>query len=133
MTVAAPKCTQPGCGGTIDGRSSRGNLGAGLVEIPPVPAHDPASAILADPQVPESKRFCPSCQHPVGRARNGRPGRTEGFCRNCGTPFSFSPKLKPGDLLGGQYEVLGCLAHGGLGWIYLAKDRNVSDSWRVLK
>ncbi len=115
------------------GRSSRGNLGAGLVEIPPVPAHDPASAILADPQVPESRRFCPSCQHPVGRTRNGRPGRTEGFCRNCGTPFSFSPKLKPGDLLGGQYEVLGCLAHGGLGWIYLAKDRNVSDSWRVLK
>src|SRR6266516_5534325 len=115
------------------GRSSRGNLGAGLVEIPPVPAHDPASAILADPQVPESRRFCPSCQHPVGRAKNGRPGLTEGFCRNCGTPFSFSPKLKAGDLLGGQYEVLGCLAHGGLGWIYLAKDRNVSDSWRVLK
>jgi serine/threonine-protein kinase PknG len=33
----------------------------------------------------------------------------------------------------GQYEVLGCLAHGGLGWIYLAKDRNVSDRWVVLK
>ena len=32
-----------------------------------------------------------------------------------------------------QYEVLGCLAHGGLGWIYLAKDRNVSDRWVVLK
>jgi serine/threonine-protein kinase PknG len=115
------------------GRSSRGNLGAGLVEIPPVPAHDPASAILADPQVPESQRFCPSCQHPVGRARDGRPGLTDGFCRNCGARFSFSPKLQAGDLLGGQYEVLGCLAHGGLGWIYLAKDRNVSDSWRVLK
>src|ERR1039458_5530878 len=32
-----------------------------------------------------------------------------------------------------QYEVLGCLAHGGLGWIYLAKDRNVSDAHAVLK
>jgi serine/threonine protein kinase len=32
-----------------------------------------------------------------------------------------------------QYEVLGCLAHGGLGWIYLAKDHNVSDRWVVLK
>jgi serine/threonine-protein kinase PknG len=32
-----------------------------------------------------------------------------------------------------QYEVVGCLAHGGLGWIYLAKDRNVSDRWVVLK
>ena len=115
------------------GRSSRGNLGAGLVEIPPVPAHDPASAILADPQVPESRRFCPSCQRPVGRSRDGRPGLADGFCRNCGAPFSFSPKLRAGDLLGGQYEVLGCLAHGGLGWIYLARDRNVSDSWRVLK
>jgi len=32
-----------------------------------------------------------------------------------------------------QYEVAGCLAHGGLGWVYLAKDRNVSDRWVVLK
>ena len=32
-----------------------------------------------------------------------------------------------------QYEVLGCLAFGGLGWIYLARDRNVSDRWVVLK
>jgi serine/threonine-protein kinase PknG len=115
------------------GRASRGNLGAGLVEIPPVPAHNPATAVLADPQVPESKRFCPKCEHPVGRASDGRPGLAEGYCRNCGTPFSFTPKLRAGDLVGGQYEVLGCLAHGGLGWIYLAKDRNVSDSWRVLK
>ena len=29
--------------------------------------------------------------------------------------------------------MLGCLAHGGLGWIYLAKDHNVSDRWVVLK
>ncbi|MFD1052244.1 hypothetical protein ACFQ1S_45045, partial [Kibdelosporangium lantanae] len=27
----------------------------------------------------------------------------------------------------------GCLAYGGLGWIYLAKDHNVSDRWVVLK
>ncbi len=27
----------------------------------------------------------------------------------------------------------GPLAHGGLGWIYLARDRNVSDRWVVLK
>jgi len=122
-----------GTRGTRGGTASRGNLGAGLVDIPPIPAHDPATAVLADPHVSESKRFCPKCERPVGRSSEGRPGRTEGFCRNCGTPFSFSPKLKPGDLIGGQYEVLGCLAHGGLGWIYLAKDRNVSDSWRVLK
>jgi serine/threonine-protein kinase PknG len=58
---------------------------------------------------------------------------TEGFCPNCGTRFSFTPKLTPGELVAGQYEVLGCLAHGGLGWIYLARDHNVSDRWVVLK
>jgi serine/threonine-protein kinase PknG len=115
------------------GRSARGRLGAGLVEIPPVPYRDPASAILADPQVPENRRFCAGCEQPVGRGRDGRPGLSEGFCRNCGTQFSFSPKLEPGDLLAGQYEVLGCLAFGGLGWIYLARDHNVSDRWVVLK
>ncbi|MCO5969886.1 serine/threonine-protein kinase PknG [Actinoallomurus sp. WRP6H-15] len=111
----------------------RGMLGAGLVEVPRVPYRDPASAIMADAVVAESKRFCSVCGEPVGRSRGDRPGRTEGFCPKDGTPFSFTPKLKAGDLVGGQYEVLGCLAHGGLGWIYLARDRNVSDRWVVLK
>jgi serine/threonine-protein kinase PknG len=115
------------------GRSARGRLGAGLVEIPPVPYRDPASAVLADPRVPENRRFCANCEQPVGRGRDGRPGMTEGFCRNCGTRFSFSPKLDRGDVVAGQYEVLGCLAFGGLGWIYLARDHNVSDRWVVLK
>ena len=118
------------------GRSARGRLGAGLVEIPPVPYRDPASAVLADPQVPESRRYCANCEQPVGRGRDGpgaRAGMAEGFCRNCGTRFSFTPKLEPGDLVAGQYEVLGCLAFGGLGWIYLARDHNVSGRWVVLK
>jgi len=114
-------------------RSARGRLGAGLVDIPPVPYRDPASAVLTDPQVPEAKRYCSTCDQPVGRSRDGHPGLAEGFCRNCGARFSFSPKLEPGDLVAGQYEVLGCLAHGGLGWIYLARDHNVSDRWVVLK
>ena len=114
-------------------RSARGRLGAGLVDIPPVPYRDPASAVLANPSVAENKRFCSGCDQPVGRSRDGHPGLTDGFCRNCGTRFSFTPKLEPGDVVAGQYEVLGCLAHGGLGWIYLAKDHNVSDRWVVLK
>jgi len=69
----------------------------------------------------------------VGRGTDGIPGRLDGFCKNCGTRFDFRPRLHRGDLVAGQYEVLGCLAHGGLGWIYLAKDRNVSDRWVVLK
>ncbi|MGP4026188.1 tetratricopeptide repeat protein [Actinomadura sp. 3N407] len=108
-------------------------LGAGLVEVPPVPARDPASAIMETPEVPENRRYCSRCDEKVGRSRGGRPGRTEGFCRNCGHPFSFTPKLRAGEMIGGQYEVLGCLAHGGLGWVYLARDHNVSERWVVLK
>jgi len=119
--------------GRTTGSTRRGRLGAGLVEVPPVPSVDPAVAVLANPEVAERKRFCSNCGQPVGRSREGRPGRTEGFCRNCGSAYSFTPKLVKGDLVGGQYEVLGCLAHGGLGWIYLARDRNVNDRWVVLK
>ena len=114
--------------------TNRGRLGAGLVEIPPVPYRDPADALLGDAAVvPENRRFCAHCDEPVGRGRDGAPGRTAGFCRKCGTPFSFEPKLAPGELVAGQYEVAGCIAHGGMGWIYLARDRNVSDRWVVLK
>ena len=49
-----------------------------------------------DPRVPESRRFCGHCGQPVGQSRDGRPGMTEGFCPNCGTRFSFSPKLRAG-------------------------------------
>jgi serine/threonine-protein kinase PknG len=103
------------------------------VEIPPVPARDPAAAVLADPQVAESRRFCGTCERPVGRSRDGQPGLVEGYCPNCGTPFSYTPKLQPGELVAGQYEVIGCLAHGGLGWIYLAIDHHLGRRWVVLK
>lgn len=113
--------------------TSRAHLGAGLVEVPPVPHRDPEQAVMADPRVAESRRFCGRCGGPVGRGRGDAPGRAEGFCRHCGAPFSFTPKLAAGDVVADQYEVVGCLAHGGLGWIYLAKDRNVADRWVVLK
>ncbi|MGW0751100.1 tetratricopeptide repeat protein [Streptomyces sp. NPDC002587] len=100
-----------------------------------MPRPDPSAAVLANPEVPERKRFCSrsDCGAPVGRARGERPGRTEGFCTKCGHPYSFVPKLRAGDVVHGQYEVAGCLAHGGLGWVYLAVDRAVSDRWVVLK
>ncbi len=118
--------------------TSRGRLGAGLVQVPRVAWTDPATAIMADPRVAESKRFCSHCGKPVGRANTesdgwGTPGPTEGRCPECDTAFSFAPKLGVGDVVVGQYEVQGCLAHGGLGWIYLAVDHNVSDRWVVLK
>lgn len=119
--------------GTSSTRLRRARLGAGLTHVPPAPVADPLQAVMADPQVPERKRFCAACGEPVGRGREGVPARTQGFCPTCGTRFDFDPRLTPGTLVGGQYEVVGCLAHGGMGWIYLARDRNVSGRWVVLK
>ncbi|KOU23924.1 serine/threonine protein kinase [Streptomyces sp. WM6372] len=121
--------------GSASGPSGRSRLGAGLVNIPEVPRPDPSAAVLENPEVPERKRFCSrsDCGAPVGRSRGDRPGRTEGFCTKCGHPYSFVPKLRAGEVVHGQYEVAGCLAHGGLGWVYLAVDRAVSDRWVVLK
>ncbi|MCQ4211098.1 serine/threonine-protein kinase PknG [Streptomyces longispororuber] len=121
--------------GSSAGSSGRARLGVGLVNVPDVPRPDPRAMVQENPEVPERKRFCSrsDCGAPVGRARGDRPGRTEGFCTKCGHPYSFVPKLGTGDIVHGQYEVVGCLAHGGLGWVYLAIDRAVSDRWVVLK
>ncbi|WP_435882570.1 tetratricopeptide repeat protein [Streptomyces bobili] len=121
--------------GSTAGSSGRARLGVGLVAVPQVPRPDPRAMVLDNPEVPERKRFCSrsDCGAPVGRARGEREGRTEGFCTKCGHPYSFVPKLKAGDVVHGQYEVVGCLAHGGLGWVYLAVDKAVSDRWVVLK
>ncbi|WP_405573382.1 serine/threonine-protein kinase PknG [Streptomyces phaeochromogenes] len=118
-----------------DSGPTRGKLGAGLVSIPAIPRPDPATSVMKNPEVPERKRYCgkSDCGAPVSRGGGGRPARTEGFCAKCGHPYSFTPKLRAGDVLQGQYEVVGCLAHGGFGWIYLAVDRAVSDRWVVLK
>jgi serine/threonine-protein kinase PknG len=124
-------------GATRGSTRGRGGLGANLVTIPPVPRRDPATAVLPDPAVPESQRFCTTCREPVGRGRDGQPGRTQGFCPRDRTPYSFVPALVAGDVLDQRYEILGALAHGGLGWIYLGRDRNISDAgsdrWVVLK
>ena len=131
--LAAAPTTRRWGGSARTRTTSRPHLGAGLVEVPPVPSRDPAEAVMEDPMVAETRRFCARCGSSVGRGRDGGPGRTEGFCPRCGARFSFAPKLRAGDVVAEQYEVVGCLAHGGLGWIYLAKDRNVADRWVVLK
>jgi serine/threonine-protein kinase PknG len=127
-TVAGSRPTR-----RLGARSGASRLGAGLTDIPAIPVLDPRQALMDPAVVAEDKRFCSVCQAPVGRARDGSPGRTKGFCPKCRTPFDFDPKLPPGTLLGGQYEIVGCLAHGGMGWIYLARDRNVNDRWVVVK
>jgi serine/threonine-protein kinase PknG len=122
---------------TRGGTRGRGRLGANLVTITPVPLRDPTTAVLSNPVVPEEQRFCSGCHQPVGRTHDGQPGRTQGFCPRDRTPYSFAPSLSPGDVIDKRYEILGALAHGGFGWIYLGRDRNISDAgsdrWVVLK
>lgn len=114
-------------------RQRMGRIGQGLTVVPPAPAVDPAKAVMVKAELPEDKRICPNCGAHVGRSRDDAAGRSDGFCPKCGAPYSFSPKLAAGDLVAGQYEVVGPLAHGGMGWVYLARDKNVSDRWVVLK
>ncbi|CAJ62538.1 MULTISPECIES: serine/threonine-protein kinase [Frankia] len=128
-------------GATASRRSRRGSashsapdrLGAGLVRMPEIDLPDPTSLVLADPQIPQRRRVCARCGEPVGRSRGGQPALAEGFCAGCGQPYSFRPALRPGDRVG-QYEIAGALAHGGQGWIYLARDHGVGgDFWVVFK
>lgn len=108
-------------------------LGGGLVEIPRVPAVDPLAALMTNPVVAESKRFCWNCGRPVGRSTADGQALSEGWCPFCGSAYSFLPQLGVGDIVADQYEIKGCIAHGGLGWVYLAFDKNVNDRPVVLK
>jgi len=108
-------------------------LGGGLVEVPRVPERDPLEALMTNPVVAEAKRFCWNCGKPVGRSTSDGEALSEGWCPHCGSPYSFLPQLSPGDMVVDQYEIKGCIAHGGLGWIYLAFDKNVNDRPVVLK
>ncbi|MHC5597078.1 MAG: serine/threonine-protein kinase [Nostoc sp.] len=99
-------------------RSSRRQLGAGLISVPELPSTEPEKAIIPNPMVPENKRFCSSCNQPLRREK--------GFCSKCGQKYSFIPSLNPGDLVVKQYEVKGAIAYGGLGWIYLGFDKILS-------
>lgn len=131
----------PRPGGQADGGSADRDGGAargasvGVTAIRPDPwyglelvdsgrvAEAPA-AVTAGP-VPEEHRFCPNpaCGRPVGRGQDGEPGRTAGFCAECGTPFDFAqPK---GLVIAGRYEVIRVLGSGAYGDAYLAHDRNL--------
>ncbi len=150
-TVASPMSTGPGTvaspgnpgtepsrpsgrsGRTVRTRPTSRRLGAGLVPITTVQTMDPLRAVLSDPVVAEGRRYCWRCTRPVGRSTPTHAASPDGICENCGAPYDFRPYLEPGDSVCGQYEIQGCIAHGGLGWIYLAIDRNVADRWVVLK
>ena len=115
------------------GTRTRSRVGGGLVEVALSAVVDPATVLLDEPGSPRSGASAGRATTPS--VANG--GRVAGPDRRVmppvRRPFTFEPKLGPGDVVGGQYEVARHLAHGGLGWIYLARDRRVELKWVVLK
>ncbi|MEU5871240.1 tetratricopeptide repeat protein [Glycomyces sp. NPDC047369] len=89
------------------------------------------ATVFIDPVPPDSQRRCRK-NHRVGFTSDGRSGPLVGLCEECAEPFDFTNYLQAGDVVAGQYEVKGCIAHGGFGGIYVAHDRNL-DNEVVLK
>ncbi|WP_105968901.1 serine/threonine-protein kinase [Streptomyces geranii] len=107
----------------------------GLLVLPQVPAPEPSEAAGTVARPPTGGRRCgfENCHGTIGVAHDGGPAPDHGFCDQCGKAYSFRPRLRPGDRVGGHYRVLGYLAAGGLGWVHLAEDTRVPDHLVVLK
>ncbi|MFG2678656.1 tetratricopeptide repeat protein [Streptomyces sp. NPDC048392] len=107
----------------------------GLLVLPPLPSPDPSEAADTVARPPTGGRRCGvrDCTGVIGVSYDGGPAPDHGFCPECGEEYSFRPKLRPGDRVGGHYEVLGYLAVGGHGWVYLAEDTRVPGLHVVLK
>jgi serine/threonine-protein kinase PknG len=134
-TASQNSGTAGGSTGSGSGNSSRGRqraagaargrgLGGGLVNMPVMPFLDPLGMVITDMRIHEKKCKCPSCKNKVNPDKR--------FCANCGQEYNFKPSLKVGDVVGGQYEIKGTLAFGGLGWIYLGMDLKL-NRFTVLK
>lgn len=119
-------CRRADAGGSFDV--------AGLVGLPVLATPDPTSRLMDDTNLVSSRRRCgkDGCTGEIGGSRNGR-SRIEGYCEECGTRYSFRPRLRADDLVAGQYKVLGPLAQSGFGWVYLARDQHLDGNYVVLK
>ncbi|MEU3756611.1 tetratricopeptide repeat protein [Streptomyces olivoreticuli] len=109
--------------------------GDGLFDLPFVRTPSPEALVVTDPQMPLGGKTCghEGCTAVVGRPHAGQPALATGYCPHCGHPFDFTPRLAAGDLVGEQYRVVGALANGGLGWVYLAHDTRLENHPVALK
>jgi len=108
---------------------------AGLVPLPVLITPDPTSRLMDGTELLTSRRRCGrnGCTGEIGGNYAGQEAVLEGVCDECGHPYSLKPRLKSGDLVAGQYDVVGPLAQSGFGWVYLARDRHLDDNYVVLK
>ncbi|MCP9957310.1 tetratricopeptide repeat protein [Streptomyces sudanensis] len=153
LPPAGPAASASGASGSGSGSGASGSGGSGsaerrptpagpapldrdgLVLLPHIDAPDPGVAAATTARPPTGGRRCGfgNCTGTIGVGYDGGPAPDRGFCPQCGRPYSFEPRLRPGDTVGGHYRVLGYLAAGGLGWVYLAEDTEVPDHLVVLK
>ncbi|WP_424891973.1 tetratricopeptide repeat protein [Streptomyces sp. XH2] len=112
-----------------------GPAGDGLLDLPVIATPSPQALVVKDPGLPLGGKTCghEGCTAVVGRSYKGQPALPVGYCERCGHPYDFTPRLAPGDLVGGQYRVVGCVANGGLGWVYLAHDIRLDGNPVALK
>lgn len=108
------------------------SMAAGLVSVPVPSVEDPSSRVISDPG---KIRFSRRCRkgHAINFTYAGQATLLKGFCPTCRESFDFEPRLTPDELVAGQYKVIGPIAHGGLGWVYLARDRHLNDNYVALK
>ncbi|WP_247695421.1 tetratricopeptide repeat protein [Streptomyces sp. B93] len=69
----------------------------------------------------------PECGITFAPPHTAGPVPVQGYCPACGEPYSYRPDLAAGDVLRDQYRILGPIAHGGQGWVYLAEDTHLGD------
>ncbi|WP_159461048.1 protein kinase domain-containing protein, partial [Streptomyces viridosporus] len=150
MTTCPHRCfTGAPCGGTVlpTGHCAvcgRAESGPGLPALPEDPRElgprellalperepRPAEERLVRPEAPLRIRMgCSSadCGITFAPPYTEGPVPVTGFCPACGARYSYRPELTEGDTLRDQYKIMGPIAHGGQGWVYLAEDTHLGD------
>jgi eukaryotic-like serine/threonine-protein kinase len=72
-----------------------------------------------------AERVCPNCNTPYQEGKE--------VCACCGYILPSGTTIPEGAVLRGKYEIQKLLHSGGMGYIYLAKDKNLFDRLCVLK
>ncbi|MEU1470065.1 tetratricopeptide repeat protein [Streptomyces sp. NPDC005761] len=103
---------------------------AGLLELPLLDPGRPAERLAAAEQPVRIVMTCSAdaCRTSFVPPHTAAPPPDEGYCPQCGAPYSYRPELtKDGPPLQDQYRIRGPIAHGGQGWVYLAEDTHLED------